>query len=87
MIAEPVVVVCNFQPVTRENYRVGVPVYGVYKEVFNSEAEEWGGTGIGNPGCLVISLILTFIKFFASFIKKYGIVYIRELLYILVTLL
>ena len=42
--------VCNFQPVTRENYRVGVPVYGVYKEVFNSEAEEWGGTGIGNPG-------------------------------------
>ena len=42
--------VCNFQPVTREKYRVGVPVYGVYKEVFNSEAEEWGGTGIGNPG-------------------------------------
>jgi 1,4-alpha-glucan branching enzyme len=27
-----------------------VPVYGVYKEVFNSESEEWGGTGIGNPG-------------------------------------
>ena len=42
--------VCNFQPVTREKYRVGVPVYGVYKEVFNSESEEWGGTGIGNPG-------------------------------------
>ena len=42
--------VCNFQPVTRENYRVGVPVYGVYQEVFNSEAEEFGGTGIGNPG-------------------------------------
>ena len=42
--------VCNFQPVTREHYRVGVPVYGVYEEVFNSEAEEFGGTGIGNPG-------------------------------------
>ncbi len=45
-----VLCVCNFQPVTRENYRVGVPVYGVYEEVFNSEAEEFGGTGIGNPG-------------------------------------
>ena len=42
--------VCNFQPVTRENYRIGVPVYGIYEEVFNSEAEEFGGTGIGNPG-------------------------------------
>jgi 1,4-alpha-glucan branching enzyme len=45
-----ILAVCNFQPVTRENYRVGVPVYGVYQEVFNSEAEEFGGTGIGNPG-------------------------------------
>ena len=45
-----IICVCNFQPVTRENYRVGVPVYGVYQEVFNSEAEEFGGTGIGNPG-------------------------------------
>ena len=45
-----ILVVCNFQPVTRENYRVAVPVYGVYEEVFNSEAEEFGGTGIGNPG-------------------------------------
>ncbi|HCA05102.1 MAG TPA: 1,4-alpha-glucan branching enzyme, partial [Ruminococcaceae bacterium] len=45
-----ILVVCNFQPVTRENYRVGVPVYGIYEEVFNSEAEEFGGTGIGNAG-------------------------------------
>ena len=45
-----ILAVCNFQPVTRENYRVGVPVYGIYEEVFNSENEEFGGTGIGNPG-------------------------------------
>ena len=45
-----ILAVCNFQPVTRENYRVAVPVYGVYEEVFNSENEDFGGTGIGNPG-------------------------------------
>ena len=41
---------CNFQPVTREKYRIGVPVYGIYEEVFNSESEEFGGCGIGNSG-------------------------------------
>ena len=45
-----IICVCNFQPVTRENYRIGVPVYGVYEEVFNSESEEFGGTGIKNSG-------------------------------------
>ena len=47
-----ILVVCNFQPVTREHYMVGAPVYGIYEEVFNSEAVEFGGTGIGNPGDL-----------------------------------
>ena len=45
-----IICVCNFQPVTREKYRVGVPVYGIYKEVFNSESEEFGGCGIVNGG-------------------------------------
>ncbi|MDE7390556.1 MAG: 1,4-alpha-glucan branching protein GlgB [Lachnospiraceae bacterium] len=43
-----VLVVCNFQPVTRENYRVGAPVYGVYEQVLNTESEEFGGCGITN---------------------------------------
>ena len=47
-----ILVVCNFQPVIREHYLVGAPVYGIYEEVFNSEAVEFGGTGIGNPGDL-----------------------------------
>ena len=34
----------------RENYKIGVPKYGVYKEVLNSEAEEFGGCGIVNEG-------------------------------------
>ncbi len=45
-----IIAVCNFQPVTREHYLVAVPKYGIYEEVFNSEATEFGGTGIGNPG-------------------------------------
>jgi len=45
-----VIVVCNFQPVTRENYKIGVPIYGIYEEVLNSESEEFGGCGIVNSG-------------------------------------
>lgn len=43
-------VTCNFTPVPRENYRVGVPVGGVWKEVLNSDAECYGGSGMGNFG-------------------------------------
>ena len=45
-----IICICNFQPVTREKYRIGVSVYGIYKEVFNSESEEFGGCGIANTG-------------------------------------
>ena len=34
----------------RENYKIGVPKFGIYKEVLNSEAEEFGGCGIVNEG-------------------------------------
>ncbi len=45
-----IICVCNFQPVTRENYRIGVPVYGKYEVLFNSEREEFGGCGMGTEG-------------------------------------
>ena len=45
-----IICVCNFQPVERDNYIVGVPAYGIYEEVFNSESEEFGGCGILNSG-------------------------------------
>lgn len=45
-----VVVVCNFTPQTHENYRVGVPQAGFYKEIFNSDAEQFGGSNQGNLG-------------------------------------
>jgi 1,4-alpha-glucan branching enzyme len=45
-----VVVVCNFTPVPRRQYRVGVPLAGWWRELLNSDAVEYGGEGWGNPG-------------------------------------
>jgi len=45
-----VVFVCNFTPVVRPNYRVGVPVGGFYEERLNTDAEAYGGTNVGNSG-------------------------------------
>jgi 1,4-alpha-glucan branching enzyme len=44
--------VCNFTPVVRENYRIGVSREGFWKEVLNSDAPLYGGTGQGNFGGL-----------------------------------
>ncbi len=46
----PVLVVCNFTPVPRTNYVVGVPVGGHWRELLNSDAELYGGSGMGNFG-------------------------------------
>jgi len=43
-------VIANFTPVLRENYRVGVPQAGRYREIFNSDADAYGGTNAGNLG-------------------------------------
>jgi 1,4-alpha-glucan branching enzyme len=43
-------VVCNFTPVPRPNYRVGVPRGGLWREMLNSDAQEYGGSGLGNLG-------------------------------------
>jgi len=45
-----VLVVCNFTPVPRGEYRVGVPLGGEWREVLNSDAEMYGGSGQGNYG-------------------------------------
>ena len=47
------IVICNFTPNAREGYRIGVPDKGSYVEVFNSDAEEFGGKGIKNSGLLL----------------------------------
>jgi 1,4-alpha-glucan branching enzyme len=45
-----ILVVCNFTPVPRQNYRVGVPRSGWWKEALNSDARIYGGSGQGNLG-------------------------------------
>jgi 1,4-alpha-glucan branching enzyme len=45
-----VLVVCNFTPVPRYSYLVGLPFGGMWKEVLNSDAREYGGSGHGNLG-------------------------------------
>ena len=43
-------VILNFTPVVREGYRLGVPVSGRYRELFNSDAAGYGGSNVGNLG-------------------------------------
>jgi 1,4-alpha-glucan branching enzyme len=46
------VVCCNFTPVPRDAYRLGVPCGGVYDEVFNGDSVFYGGTNMGNAGAI-----------------------------------
>lgn len=46
---ETLLFVCNFAPAEHKKYPVGVPFCGKYKEIFNSDAVEFGGGGAGNP--------------------------------------
>lgn len=45
-----VLAVCNFTPVPRYNYRIGVPAEGFWRELLNSDAGDYGGSGMGNMG-------------------------------------
>ncbi|MDH5572383.1 MAG: 1,4-alpha-glucan branching enzyme, partial [Gammaproteobacteria bacterium] len=45
-----IIIILNFTPVPRENYRVGMPMPGHYQEVINSDSEYYGGSNIGNQG-------------------------------------
>jgi 1,4-alpha-glucan branching enzyme len=51
--ADTLVVVCHFTPVARSNYRIGVPFKGRWKEILNTNAWEYSGTGTGNLGEVV----------------------------------
>jgi 1,4-alpha-glucan branching enzyme len=46
----PVLVVCNFTPIVRHNYRVGVPEGGRWAERLNSDGHTYGGSNVGNAG-------------------------------------
>ncbi|MDY2819998.1 MAG: 1,4-alpha-glucan branching protein GlgB [Hominisplanchenecus sp.] len=46
---DTLLIVGNFSPLTYEKYKIGVPYPGKYKEIFNSDKKEFGGSGTGNP--------------------------------------
>jgi 1,4-alpha-glucan branching enzyme len=48
-----VLVACNFTPIPRRGYRIGVPAGGFYRELLNTDAEAYGGTNVGNAGGVV----------------------------------
>ncbi|HEX3062204.1 MAG TPA: 1,4-alpha-glucan branching protein GlgB [Usitatibacter sp.] len=48
--APPLLAACNFTPVVRQGYRVGVPCAGGWREVLNGDAPFYGGSGVGNLG-------------------------------------
>ncbi|MGZ5927760.1 MAG: 1,4-alpha-glucan branching protein GlgB [Rhizomicrobium sp.] len=47
-----VVIVCNFTPVVRRHYRIGVPRGGHYKELLNTDSTYYGGSDVGNAGAI-----------------------------------
>ncbi|URM35927.1 1,4-alpha-glucan branching protein GlgB [Flavobacterium anhuiense] len=54
---ENLIVVCNFTEVVRENYRIGIPKKGKLKEIFNSDATIYGGSGVENSNALKIETV------------------------------
>jgi 1,4-alpha-glucan branching enzyme len=48
--ADTILVVCNFTPLARHNYAIGVPSGGRWNEILNSDATLYGGSGQGNMG-------------------------------------
>jgi 1,4-alpha-glucan branching enzyme len=57
--AAPLLTVCNFTPVVRRNYGVGVPQGGIWRELLNSDAGVYGGSGVGNFGAVEAAPIPT----------------------------
>ena len=49
------VVVINLTPIPRENYRIGVPQSGEYREIFNSDSSFYAGSNVGNGGHAIMA--------------------------------
>jgi 1,4-alpha-glucan branching enzyme len=50
--SHPIVIACNFTPIPRHNHRLGVNFPGLYRELVNTDAKEFGGSGQGNMGAV-----------------------------------
>jgi len=45
---ESIIILCNFTPIVRENYRIGVPNTGIWQEILNSDHQKYGGSNVLN---------------------------------------
>ena len=50
--SRPIAVLSNFTPVARYGYRIGLPYPGRWREILNTDAGEYGGSGVGNSGAV-----------------------------------
>jgi 1,4-alpha-glucan branching enzyme len=48
-----IICACNFSPVVREGYRIGVPCAGLYREILNTDSTWFGGSNVGNGGAVM----------------------------------
>jgi 1,4-alpha-glucan branching enzyme len=48
--SSPILIACNFTPIPRQEYHIGVPLPGFWREILNTDAPEYGGSGQGNLG-------------------------------------
>ncbi len=55
--SDQIVVICNFTPVPRLGYRVGLPVEGAYTVIMNSDSEQYGGSNAGTRGDVIAEAI------------------------------
>jgi 1,4-alpha-glucan branching enzyme len=53
--APPIAVIANMTPAVRHGYRLPLPADGTWKEMVNSDALDYGGSGIGNLGVVTVS--------------------------------
>jgi 1,4-alpha-glucan branching enzyme len=58
----PILVVCNMTPVPRHGYRIGVPLPGGWREIFNSDSAFYGGSNVGNEGRVETSQITAHVQ-------------------------
>ncbi len=50
---QPIAIVANFTPEPRYRYRIGLPTPGCWREILNTDAHYYGGTGVGNFGTIM----------------------------------
>ncbi|WP_353065001.1 1,4-alpha-glucan branching protein GlgB [Arcanobacterium hippocoleae] len=78
---EQIAILCNFSGVPHNDYRIGLPEGGIWSEVFNSDATEFGGSGIGNLGKVTAEEIAWNGRPFSAQIQlpPYGVVFLAPL--------